>query len=138
MSLIWGLIILLLIILELMTIEVIAAWYAVGAFVGLIISFISSNFLLEFLIFAIAGTVLMYFFRDKTINYLKDKSIITSADKLLGEVGYVTKTIPKNGYGVVKVNHKNWTASSSKVIPKKSKVIVNEIDGLKLKVEPKK
>lgn len=138
MSLIWGLIVILLIILELMTIEIIAAWYAVGALVGLVISFISSSFLVEFFAFVIVGSILMYLFRNKTINFLKEKSILTSADKLIGEIGYVTKAIPKNGFGVVKVNNKKWTATSTKVISKDSKVVVDEVDGLKLKVEIKK
>lgn len=138
MSIIWALIIMLLIALEFVTVEFIASWYALSALISYVISFFSDNFLIQFIVFAIMGTLLMLLFRTRTIEYLKKKKFITSADKLIGEYGIVTKNISKKQYGEVKINKKKWTAYSDENIPKDTKVKILSVDGVKLKVESKK
>lgn len=138
MSIIWALIIMLLIALEFVTVEFIASWYALSALISYVISFFSDNFLIQFIVFAIIGTILMLLFRTRTIEYLKKKKFITSADKLIGEYGIVTKNISKKQYGEVKINKKKWTAYSDENIPKDTKVKILSVDGVKLKVESKK
>jgi len=138
MSLIWGIIIVLLIFLELMTVDIVAIWYALAAITSLIVSFTSDNFALQFTVFVIVGSLLMMILRNITIEFLKAKSIITSVDKIVGEKGIVTMSISKKQYGEVRVNKKRWTAYADVPIIKNTKVVVLSVDGVKLKVEPKK
>lgn len=138
MSLIWGIIIVLLIFLELMTVDIVAAWYALAAIASLIVSFTSDSFALQFTVFVIVGSLLMMILRNITIEFLKAKSIITSVDKIVGEKGIVTMSISKKQYGEVRVNKKRWTAYADQPIIKNTKVVVLSVDGVKLKVEPKK
>lgn len=138
MSLIWGIIIVLLIFLEFMTVDVVAIWYAVAAIIALIISFTSDNFALQFTLFVTVGSLLMMILRTISIEFLKTKSILTSADKVVGEKGIVTIAILKKQYGEVKVNKKKWTAYSDEEVEKNSKVKILSVDGVKLKVESKK
>jgi membrane protein implicated in regulation of membrane protease activity len=138
MSLIWGIIIVLLIFLELMTVDIVAIWYALAAITSLIVSFTSDNFALQFTVFVIVGSLLMMILRNFTIEFLKAKSIITSVDKIVGEKGIVTMSISKKQYGEVRVNKKRWTAYADVPIIKNTKVVVLSVDGVKLKVEPKK
>ncbi len=138
MSLIWGIIIVLLVFLELMTVDIVAVWYALAATTSLFVSFTSDNFALQFTVFVIVGSLLMMLLRKVTIKFLKEKSILTSADKIVGEKGVVTMSISKKQYGEVRVNKKRWTAYADKPIIKNTKVVVLSVDGVKLKVEPKK
>lgn len=138
MSLIWGIIIILLVFLELMTVDVVAVWYALGAIIALFISFTSDNFANQFIVFVIAGSLFMMILRNISIDFLKAKSILTSADKIIGEKGIVTISISKKQYGEVKVNKKKWTAYADEPIVKNTKVRVLSVDGVRLKVEPKK
>lgn len=138
MSLIWGIIIILLVFLELMTVDVVAVWYALGAIIALFISFTSDNFANQFIVFVISGSLLMMVLRNISIDFLKAKSILTSADKIIGEKGVVTISISKKQYGEVKVNKKKWTAYSDEPIVKNTKVKVLSVDGVRLKVEPEK
>lgn len=138
MSLIWGIIVILLVFLELMTVDVVAFWYAVAAAIALFISFSSDNFALQFTVFVIAGSLLMIVLRNKAIEFLKEKKVLTSADKLVGEIGIVTMSISKKQYGEVKVNKKKWTAYADKPIVKNAKIKVLSVDGVKLKVAEKK
>lgn len=138
MSLIWGIIIILLVFLELMTVDVVAVWYALGAIIALFISFTSDNFANQFIVFVISGSLFMMVLRNISIDFLKAKSILTSADKIIGEKGVVTISISKKQYGEVKVNKKKWTAYADEPIVKNTKVKVLSVDGVRLKVEPKK
>lgn len=138
MSLIWGIIIILLVFLELMTVDVVAVWYALGAIIALFISFTSDSFATQFIVFVISGSLFMMILRNISIDFLKAKSILTSADKIIGEKGVVTISISKKQYGEVKVNKKKWTAYADEPIVKNTKVKVLSVDGVRLKVEPKK
>ena len=138
MNIIWALIIILLIALEFITVEFIAFWYVLSAIISYIISFFSGNFLLQFLIFIVFGTLFMLIFKDKTIAFLKKNKVITTSDKLIGEQGIVTKTISKKQFGEVKVNKKKWTAYSDENIVKGTKVRILSVSGVKLKVETNK
>ena len=138
MNIIWALIIILLIALEFITVEFIAFWYILSAIISYIISFFSGNFLLQFLIFIVLGTLFMLIFKDKTIAFLNKNKVITTSDKLIGEQGIVTKTISKKQFGEVKVKKKKWTAYSDENISKGTKVKILSVSGVKLKVETHK
>ncbi|HPF83346.1 MAG TPA: NfeD family protein [Bacilli bacterium] len=141
MSIIWSLIIVLLLLLEIMTISVVAIWFAMGASISLIITLmdspLSTDFAFQFILCIGIGTVLTLLLRKRTFGYLKSKSIITEIDKLVGETGIVTKKITKNNYGQVKVNKKTFTAYSDEKINVSKTIEVLEINGVKLKVKEK-
>lgn len=141
MSIIWGLIIILLLLLELVTVNVMTIWYAFSACISLSLTFlkgdIASNFAIQLLICVVVGTILLLLFRIKAIKFLKNKSIITSVDKLVGDTAVVTKRITKTKYGEVKVKKRTWTAYGDKKIDVGEIVEILEVDGVKLKVRKK-
>lgn len=139
MSIIWGLIIILLLLLELVTVNVMTIWYAFSACISLVLTFlnnnISGNFTIQLFICFFIGTLLLVFLRKKAIKFLKDKSVITSVDKLIGEQAVVTKRITKTKYGEVKVRRRTWTAYGDKKIDIGQVVEILQVDGVKLKVK---
>lgn len=137
MSIIWGLIIIFLLLVEHMTVKIIYIWYALSALISLIISLKSKNFLLQFILFIILGTILMCFFREKAIEFLKGKGLIIDSEKLIGKECIVTKEIKEASYGEVKVNKKKWAAYSEEHLKTGRKAIIEKVEGVRLKVRKK-
>lgn len=137
MAIIWILISIFLLLVEFMTVKIIYIWYSLSALISLIISFNNKNFLLQFILFIVLGMVFNVLFRDKLINYLKNKKVIINTDKLIGKECIVTKEIKESSYGEVKVNKKKWAAYSTDHLKLDSKAIVEKIEGVRLKVRKK-
>ena len=137
MAIIWILISIFLLLVEFMTVKIIYIWYSLSALISLIIAFNSKNFLLQFILFIVLAMVFNILFRDKLINYLKNKKVIINTDKLIGKECIVTKEIKESSYGEVKVNKKKWAAYSTDHLKLDSKAIVEKIEGVRLKVRKK-
>lgn len=137
MAIIWILISIFLLLVEFMTVKIIYIWYSLSALISLIIAFNNKNFLLQFILFIVLGMVFNVLFRDKLINYLKNKKVIINIDKLIGKECIVTKEIKESSYGEVKVNKKKWAAYSTDHLKLDSKAIVEKIEGVRLKVRKK-
>lgn len=83
--------------------------------------------------------MLLYFTRPIAIKFLKIGKETTNANSLIGKIGIVLLPIePLKNYGQVKVNGQIWSAKSANGvdIDKDKKVIIKEIQGVKLVVEP--
>ena len=71
----------------------------------------------------------------KSLNKLFNHREKTNLDRIIGEKGLVTETIPQDGVGEVKIDGKKWSAIASREIKTGDHVKILEIDGVKLKVE---
>lgn len=132
---IWILIIILLTLVEIMTINLTTIWYVVSAIVSLIVAFFSKNFMLQFGIFAIVGTILLLTTRPFLKKFMVKKKEPTNSDRVIGMEAIVTEVIDKNKIGEVKVDGKRWSAYANQKIDVNCVVKVLSIDGVKLKVE---
>ncbi len=132
---IWIIIIVLLTLVEIMTINLTTIWYVASAIVSLIISFFSENFLLQFGIFVVFGTILLLTTRPFLKKLTTHKKEATNLDRVIGMEAIVTESIDKNTIGEVKVDGKRWSACSNQKIDVNCVVKVLSIDGVKLKVE---
>ena len=72
---IWLGIIIALVLLELSTINLVMGWYAIGAVISLILSVFFDNFFIQFLIFIIVGSILLFTMRDYSLKIVNDKKI---------------------------------------------------------------
>ena len=70
---IWIITILLLLLGEYMTSNIATIWYAISAFVALLLSVMINNYIIEMLVFIILGTILLIIFRPVLNIYLKNK-----------------------------------------------------------------
>ncbi len=130
----WLMVIILLTIVEISTVNLVSIWFIASALVSLILSFIYDNAYLEMGVFAILGIVLMLLTKPLINKYLKPERIRTNIDRVIGMTGICTEEIKKNTIGEVKVDGKRWSAISSSKINVGDEVIIEEIDGVKLKV----
>ena len=130
----WVAVVIILAIVEAMTVNVVTIWYVASGLVTIVVSFFTDNFLIQFGVFTVLGTILLITTRPM-IKKLAVGNVRTNLDRIIGMKGFVTEEINKNQIGEVKVDGKKWSAISDKKIEVDKVVKVLEINGVKLKVE---
>lgn len=134
MSFVWMIIFLLLLFLELSTVNLVSIWLAIGALASFIFSFWVSDLTWQIVIFIVVSVVSLLLTR-KFVKKVRGKEIEkTNLDRVIGQIGIVTEEITKLEPGEVKVDGKKWSAISTKKISVGSKVEILSIDGVKLNV----
>ena len=132
---IWLGLVITLTLIEVLTTNLVTIWYIASALVSLILSLFIDSYLIEFAVFVILGTILLFTTRDYLVKLLVKNKEKTNLDRVVGMIGVVTEEITNKKYGEVKVDGKRWTAMADKKIKVDSTVKVLEIEGVKLKVE---
>ncbi len=132
---IWLIIFIVLVVIELLTINLVTIWFAIAAVFALIVDVITRNTMLEMLVFTVSSLLLLLLTKP-LIKRIKVKKIeSTNLDMVINKVGIVTEDILNDKIGEVKVLGKKWSAYSDSEIKKQEKVKILSIDGVKLKVE---
>ncbi len=132
---IWLVIFIVLVIIELLTINLVTIWFAIAAAFALLVDIITGNTMLEMLVFTVSSFLLLLLTKP-LIKRIKVKKIeSTNLDMVINKVGIVTEDILSDKIGEVKVLGKKWSAYSDSEIKKQEKVKILSIDGVKLKVE---
>lgn len=135
MSLTWMVLFIVLIVIELMTVNLVSIWFAVGALASFILSFWVSNVTWQIAVFVGVSFISLLLTR-KIVSKVRGSEVVrTNLDRVIGQVGFVTEEITKYQAGEVKVDGKKWSAISSKKIKVGSKVEILSIDGVKLNVK---
>ena len=132
---IWLGLVITLTLIEILTTNLVTIWYIASALVALVLSLFIDSYLIQFSVFVIMGTILLFTTRDYLLKLLVKNKEKTNLDRVIGMIAIVTEEISKNKPGEVKVDGKKWTAVANKKIKVDSTVKVLEIDGVKLKVE---
>ena len=122
---------------ELITINLVSIWFAIGALFSAIVSIFTDSVLIQFLTFLLVSIVTLIITKPVVKKINKKKFTPTNLDRVIGQQGVVTKRISKDSYGLVKVLGSIWTATSDDFIDVDSRVIVQKIDGVKLIVKKK-
>lgn len=134
MWILWLIVIVLLVFLEVSTINLVCVWFILSGLVSLILSFFIESFYILFAVFVLLGLVLMILTRPILVRKFKRKNVKTNSDRVLGMEGVVTEEINKLKIGEVKVDGKRWSAISDEKIEVGTTIIVESIDGVKLVV----
>ena len=124
---------------EAVTVGFLIFWFGIGALFALAISFLTNNFLIQFTVFVVTSTLLMFLTRPFVKKFAKQKNeTATNAFSLIGKEAIVIENIDTiNGKGLVKIDGEIWSAKSetNETITKDSKVQIVEIDGVKVIVK---
>ncbi len=134
MSFTWMIVFLILMFIELATVNLVSIWFAIGALVAFIISYFVDILYIQIIIFIVVSSISLLLTR-KIVNKIKGKKEATNLDRVIGKIGIVTSEITKLEPGEVKVDGKKWSAVSNKKIIVGSKVEILSIDGVKLNVK---
>ena len=135
MSLTWMIVFVVLICLELMTVNLVSIWFALGALASFILSFFVSNTTWQIATFVGVSFISLLFTKNFVKKIRGSQVVATNLDRVIGQIGIVTEEISKLEPGEVKVDGKRWSAVSNKKIKVGSKVEILSIDGVKLNVK---
>lgn len=135
MASIWLVIFIVLVIIELITINLVTIWFAIAAVFTLLVDIITRNTMLEIIVFIVSSFLLLLLTKP-LIKKIKVKKVeATNLDMVINKIGIVTEDIKQDKIGEVKVLGKRWSAYSNTELKKYEKVKIVSIDGVKLKVE---
>ena len=135
MSLTWMIIFLVLLFIELVTVNLVSIWFAIGAFAAFLVTYITDMVTIQIAVFIVVSSISLILTK-KIVKKIKGGKVeATNLDRVIGKIGVVTEEITKLEPGEVKVDGKKWSAISTKKISEGSKVEILSIDGVKLNVK---
>lgn len=143
LPLLWFGIIVLTLVVESQTADLIAIWFAPGAFVSLILSFFNVQFWVQFGVFigvTVVGMILSFTLLRPMMKK-RGKILKTNADALAGKLAIVEEDVNNAApTGAVKINGQLWTArmdNPTDTVSKGDWVEIVRVEGAKLICRPK-
>ena len=124
---------------EIATVGFLIFWFGVGALIAMLVSFFTSNIIIQTTIFVISSTILIFATKPFVKKFADVKKTNTNVYSIIGKRALVIKTIdPIHSVGQIKINGEVWTAESenNQVIDEGSEVEILEIKGVKAIVKP--
>lgn len=124
---------------EIATVGFLIFWFGIGALIAMIVSFFTSNIIIQTTIFVISSTILIFATKPFVKKFADIKKTNTNVYSIIGKKALVIKTIdPIHSVGQIKINGEVWTAESenNQVIDEGSEVEILEIKGVKAIVKP--
>lgn len=132
---IWLALLIVFIVVEIATVQIVTIWFAAGALASLITSLLTENLVIQGAVFLTTSLLSLVFTRPLVKKLMKNDIQPTNADRYIGKEGLVTEEINNIlGTGSINVSGISWTARShedSIIIPKGTRVVVNKISGVK-------
>ena len=125
---------------EIITMGFLVFWFAVGSLAAMVVSFFTSNILIQAIVFLVISTILLFATKPLVDKILpKDSFVKTNSYSIEGKIGKVIVDIePIEGKGQIKVSGETWSAKSADetYIPKDTEVVIEKIEGVKAIVKP--
>jgi membrane protein implicated in regulation of membrane protease activity len=136
---IWLAAVIILLIIEAATVNLVTIWFAIGGAASLIAAIVGLGLWVQILLFVIVSAAALVFTRPILKKFVSPHHQATNADRVLGKPCVVTEQIDNDaGHGAVSCLGKIWTARSYDgcIIPIGAKVVARSIEGVKLIVTP--
>jgi membrane protein implicated in regulation of membrane protease activity len=109
----WGVLIIVSLIVELITEELTIIWGTIGAIFSFLAAIFKVEIWLQLLIFIVFTTLTIIIFRPIIKKIAKKEMVRTNADRIIGMVAVVTEPFKNNEVGRVVVNGQSWRATST-------------------------
>lgn len=137
----WLLVFAIMVIGEIITLQLISIWFAVGALGALAAALLHTGLEIQICIFLAVSFLLLLAVKPAANKLMKRSITRTNVDSLIGQTAKVTAMIDnQNGFGTAVVKGQEWTAVSADddvVIQPGKLVIIKKVSGVKLVVEEK-
>lgn len=137
MELIWIGIGILAVVIELLTPSaLVSIWFGVGAIAAWIAAILGFDLAVQIIVCLLVSALFIVICRPIAMKYMRGNIVATNADRLIGELGIVTKEITPDAWGEVHINGSQWSAVSVEkdTIEIGEKVFIVAIEGAKLLV----
>jgi len=135
---IWIGLIVIFVIVEAATVQLVTVWFAVGGIAGLIAYAFGLEIWMQILIFAVVSAVALAVTRPFVKRFTKGRKQPTNADRYIGQEATVTEPISNElSKGAVRIGGLEWTARTvdNSEVDKGERVTVEAIEGAKLLVK---
>lgn len=138
--LIWLVVVVLAIVVEVNTFQIVSVWFAISGFVAMILAAFECLIEIQLIVFILLSAILIIISRFIVKKLHAGKSDNSTVESLLGEEVVVTKEIKTGEVGEIKAKYEKYSAlapDSNYNIPVGTLVIIKEIRGNKVIVEVK-
>ncbi|MDO4154201.1 MAG: NfeD family protein [Clostridia bacterium] len=135
LTVIWIVLLVLFLILEAATVQLVSAWFALGALCALLANLCGVGVVWQVVLFLVVSAICLIATRPLVKKMTATKIQKTNADRCIGAEAVVLEEINNlKSTGLVKAMGNTWTARSEdgSVIPKDAVVIVRKMEGVKL------
>lgn len=136
----WVALIVVFLIIEALTVQLVTIWFAAGAGGALVANMLHAPEWLQWVVFIVVSVVLLLATRPLVKKFVKKRVQPTNADRNVGREGIVIEAIDNiAAKGQVEVSGEVWTARSKDdvPIPEGQQVVIHSIEGVKLIVSAK-
>lgn len=118
---------------EIITVGFLVFWFGVGALIAMIVSFFTSNIIIQTTIFVISSTILLLATKPFVKKFVDVKKTNTNVFSIIGKKALVIKEINSHSVGQIKINGEVWSAESenNETITEGSEVEIIKINGVK-------
>lgn len=131
MAFCWLMIFIILLLIEICTVNLVSIWFAIGALVSFFVAMITDNVLIQLVSFIVVSFISLLITKP-IVKKMKSNKVATNLDRVIGMDAVVTEDILKHEVGEVKVDGKKWSAISKEEFKKGDIVSVKKIEGVKL------
>ena len=135
LTVIWIVLLVLFLILEGVTVQLVSAWFALGALCALLANLCGVGVVWQIVLFLVVSAICLIATRPLVKKMTATKIQKTNADRCIGAEAVVLEDIDNlKSTGLVKAMGNTWTARSAdgSVIPKDAVVTVQKMEGVKL------
>lgn len=132
---VWFVIFILLLLIEIFTVNLVTIWFAIGALASIVSTYFTDNVVIQIVVFLVVSILMLIILKPLTKRFKIKHVIATNLDRVIGMEAIVTEEISKNKVGEVRVDGKKWSAVSDETILKDAVVKVQKIEGVKLIVK---
>lgn len=118
---------------EIITVGFLIFWFGVGALLAMVVSFFTSNIIIQTSVFVISSAILLFATKPFIKKFVDVKPTKTNAYSIIGKKALVIKEINSHSVGQIKIKGEVWSAEAEndETIEKGSEVEIVQIKGVK-------
>lgn len=135
-SALWLILLIVFIVVEALTAELVSVWFAVGAAAAFFASALTSSWLVMFTVFVLVSAVTLLFTRPLVKKRLQPDHVPLNADLNVGRTAWVIVPIKPGVTGRVRLDGVDWTARSEYELAEGAMCTVVSVDSTTLTVLP--
>lgn len=123
---------------EIITVGFLIFWFGVGALIAMIVSFFTSNIIIQTSVFVVSSAILLFATKPFVKKFVDVKPTKTNAYSIIGKKAIVLKEINSHAVGQIKIKGEVWSAESEndETILEGTEVEITQIKGVKAIVSP--
>lgn len=131
----WLGIIIVTLLLEFATSDMVAIWFTLAAIPSFILALLKVDQVIQIVVFMVIAIILLVLTRPLVMKYFKTNEIKSNVDAIVGQTAVVVKEITPDTIGRVKIRAVEWSAISKETIAINEHVRILDVEGVKVIVE---